>query len=630
MKKAIVILLIIIFSIIIITQVSFAYSNSVNYNTNIISVIDYYQNGDVDFTNAILRANDVLRSTGGGTLIFPAGDYRIRPGKIFIPSGTKWKGQGSARIYTQENSLYNVALSTEPGARDIIIEDLIFDQRDDASMVPNSSALLGAFFIHITNADNVDINGCTFYVYGVCALLSQSSYSLPTNTIKVYKYKAYFQRKKDTFYDVSVFNIDGRSVYVEDNYIEGIEVSGFKYSKPRTAIEVHMPNGYIMRNVTKNTEIGILHVNWPMLWNTYEPSYRGNLQISDNTIIKAIIGIDVWSSNTLASTVTRNLSIIRNSINLHLDPKSFPAKGISLSDGDKSNSRFENIIIEGNTIQMTVGPNILDPAARMYLLIPGNNTGAMFMNVKSTIDNMEIYNNTVTNFPYSFLNLYRKNNAGENNVHSNIKVYDNNIIECSYSKPYGGIYEDVFNVGKVSNLSIYRNIIMNFSTKIVGELNNLGNVSAFYYSNNIFKISAEANETEIFMPKTVIEPIEQKVIELIIGKRIAKVDGVKTEMDVVPVIVNSRILVPIRFIAEALGLSVHWDENIRNITIIKEGSWISLKLDEDVMIVNGNTLYLDAAPQLIQSRIMIPLRAVAESLNLSVHWDYKTQKITLH
>lgn len=125
------------------------------------------------------------------------------------------------------------------------------------------------------------------------------------------------------------------------------------------------------------------------------------------------------------------------------------------------------------------------------------------------------------------------------------------------------------------------------------------------------------------------EPPKQQVLELTIGKKALKVNGSETEMDVAPVVINGRTLVPVRFVSEALGSSVLWDGNSRNATVIKDRRWIDLWPGEAVMVVDGTAVSLDVAPQLIQNRTMLPLRAVAESLDLSVHWDPETKKITL-
>jgi hypothetical protein len=83
------------------------------------------------------------------------------------------------------------------------------------------------------------------------------------------------------------------------------------------------------------------------------------------------------------------------------------------------------------------------------------------------------------------------------------------------------------------------------------------------------------------------DPNEGKVIvtlgstnlELWIGKNTAKVNGVNTPIDstnskVVPEIINSRTMLPLRFVTENLGCSVDWNATTKTITIKypKEGN----------------------------------------------------------
>lgn len=60
-----------------------------------------------------------------------------------------------------------------------------------------------------------------------------------------------------------------------------------------------------------------------------------------------------------------------------------------------------------------------------------------------------------------------------------------------------------------------------------------------------------------------------KVIELTIDSKMVLVNGVKTEIDVEPIIHKKRAMVPLRFVAEELGFNVKWDDEERTIKIIK-------------------------------------------------------------
>jgi hypothetical protein len=67
----------------------------------------------------------------------------------------------------------------------------------------------------------------------------------------------------------------------------------------------------------------------------------------------------------------------------------------------------------------------------------------------------------------------------------------------------------------------------------------------------------------------------KKTIALWIGKSVATVNGVSTPIDstnakVVPEIISSRTMLPLRFISENLGCSIVWVDATKTITITYE------------------------------------------------------------
>jgi hypothetical protein len=443
---------------------------------NHVSVTQYAKNEDVDYTEAIMRAQSKLMTMGGGTLVFPEGDYLIRPGIIFIPSNMNWLGDGKARIYTREKAVYNVLVSTTPSAKNISIRNIIFDQSGDVAQNPDINASGGCFLLHVNNTDAVKVENCIFYTYGVCAVLVQSSNAARTNSIVVRSNQAVFQRKTDKYYDVSVFNIDGKTVVVDGNRVESVHTPGTKYWKARTAYEVHMPNGSTSGNRATNTEVGILHVTWPMLWETYEADYKGTVKIADNTISGVVIGISVWGATTLPDVATRNVNILGNTIDLHLDANYVPAQGIAFVDGSKGNSVMENILVDGNTITMSADPDMKIPGS-MNFLIPGKDVGAFFFNTKNSINGLDVTNNTVRGFPFAFLNLYRRSGPSGKEVHTNVRILNNTVTDCGYAKTHDRQCEALFNVGNSSGMTIKGNIVTNGNRPAISFFNDLKGLS---------------------------------------------------------------------------------------------------------------------------------------------------------
>ena len=101
-----------------------------------------------------------------------------------------------------------------------------------------------------------------------------------------------------------------------------------------------------------------------------------------------------------------------------------------------------------------------------------------------------------------------------------------------------------------------------------------------------------------------------------------------------PTMKNDRVMVPIRAIFEAMGYSVDWDDNSSTAKAIKNNSSIVVQIgNKDIVYTfNGRSkIYeCDVVPELILDRVLVPIRAIAESANCLVGWDnaYQTVYIT--
>ena len=100
-------------------------------------------------------------------------------------------------------------------------------------------------------------------------------------------------------------------------------------------------------------------------------------------------------------------------------------------------------------------------------------------------------------------------------------------------------------------------------------------------------------------------------------------------MDVAPHIVNDRIMLPVRFVAENLEAEVQWDEENRIVTIIKDDKTIVLYIDKDVALVDGKEVKLDSPAYIKDDRTFVPIRFVAENFGEKVEWDNESRKVTI-
>ncbi len=108
------------------------------------------------------------------------------------------------------------------------------------------------------------------------------------------------------------------------------------------------------------------------------------------------------------------------------------------------------------------------------------------------------------------------------------------------------------------------------------------------------------------------------------------IDGVKLEFDQPPIIENSRTLVPMRAIFEALGATVEWLPETEEIFAVCGDKEINMQIGNPNMEINGDkTVSLDVTPKIVASRTLVPLRAVSEVFDADVSWDNPTRTVTI-
>jgi len=107
------------------------------------------------------------------------------------------------------------------------------------------------------------------------------------------------------------------------------------------------------------------------------------------------------------------------------------------------------------------------------------------------------------------------------------------------------------------------------------------------------------------------------------------INGEAKKFDVMPQIIEGRTLVPMRGIFEALGAEVGWDDATKTASGKTAATTVSLTIDNKEAKVNGKAVTLDVPAMIIDSRTMVPARFVAESLGCKVDWDGTTKTVII-
>ena len=103
---------------------------------------------------------------------------------------------------------------------------------------------------------------------------------------------------------------------------------------------------------------------------------------------------------------------------------------------------------------------------------------------------------------------------------------------------------------------------------------------------------------------------------------LVSVEGKMIEFeDQEPVIKNSRTLIPFRGVLENLGAEVNWDQEKKMVTTSLGDKKIEMTIGQETIKVDGKDVKLDVAPMIINNRTMIPLRGVLENLGYKVGFE---------
>jgi hypothetical protein len=118
-------------------------------------------------------------------------------------------------------------------------------------------------------------------------------------------------------------------------------------------------------------------------------------------------------------------------------------------------------------------------------------------------------------------------------------------------------------------------------------------------------------------------------IRLTAGASIATVGDEERTLDAPPMIVNGVTFVPLRFIGEALGAEVTWNDALRVVFLARSSSQVQLSIGSKLAIIDGRITQLLEAPRIQNGRTMVPLRFISEAFGADVTWDQATKAVTV-
>lgn len=112
-------------------------------------------------------------------------------------------------------------------------------------------------------------------------------------------------------------------------------------------------------------------------------------------------------------------------------------------------------------------------------------------------------------------------------------------------------------------------------------------------------------------------------LRLTIGQNAFTRNGVTQVLEVAPFIQEDRVMVPLRFVAEALGVDVNWVSETRTVQILAPTATIHMAVDTPLPNNMGT-------PVILEGRTFVPLGYIAEVLGAEATWDSATQSVEIN
>lgn len=108
------------------------------------------------------------------------------------------------------------------------------------------------------------------------------------------------------------------------------------------------------------------------------------------------------------------------------------------------------------------------------------------------------------------------------------------------------------------------------------------------------------------------------------------VNGKEVKTDSPAFIKDGRTMVPVRFISEALGLKVGWDQKTRTVTVDEGAKAMKLTIgSKKIVRADGKETAIDVPAMIKGGRTMVPIRAIGELSGAKVDWNAANREVII-
>jgi len=107
-------------------------------------------------------------------------------------------------------------------------------------------------------------------------------------------------------------------------------------------------------------------------------------------------------------------------------------------------------------------------------------------------------------------------------------------------------------------------------------------------------------------------------------------DGRTLQFDAHPANIDGRTMVPMEVIFEELGATISWDEPTQTITATRNELSVRTVIGEMAIDVSGRQIAMDVAPTIVDGKTLVPVRFISEAFGARVAWDESSRIVYIN
>lgn len=141
----------------------------------------------------------------------------------------------------------------------------------------------------------------------------------------------------------------------------------------------------------------------------------------------------------------------------------------------------------------------------------------------------------------------------------------------------------------------------------------------------------ESKAYTIGTPTTPVTPPPAAGQQIIfkIGSTLASSGGVLVSLDAAPTIIEGRTMVLLRALGDALGAETVYSSTDQSITVKYNNKTMVFHIGSRIVDIDDTWVVCDVPPTIVNSRTLIPVRFVSEYYGATVNWNETTQEVTI-